>query len=238
MPEKSLNACWGPQAVERRLRATKGCGGLGAHGQRPEVAAEVERAARESVYIDLTTESDDSDIEIVPKLAKKAKSRTANPRGSPSKSGKQRKIGRASTGAADADSSGSDIEIISEKPAAKKQVVQPKSRRLTEPGPVTSKRRNAPSTPQKARSPRQRSVTVGPPSPQEWICSQCTLVNEATTPTCAACSASLAAIRPLKASLALFEGDGWSCHLCSTINEHTYWSCRCCRAVKLNSARG
>ena len=234
-----LNVSFGPQAAERRLRATKGCGGLGAHGQRPEVAAEVERAARESVYIDLTTESDDPDIEIVPKLTKKAKSRAANPRGSPSKSGKQRKIGRASTRAADAELSGSDIEIISEKPAAKKQMVQSKSRRLTEPGLAASKRRrNTPSTPQKARSPRQRSITLAPPSPEKWTCSKCTLINAATTSKCAACSASLAAIRPLKASHALYEGDGWSCHLCSTINEHSYWSCRSCRSIKLSSARG
>lgn len=222
-----LTVYLGPlQAAERRIRATKGCGGLGAHGQGPEVAAEVERAARESVYIDLTTESDDPDIEIVPKLGKKAKPRTT---------GKQRKIGRASTRAADAESSGSDIEIISETPAAKKQVVQPKSRRLAEPA---AKRRNAPSTPQKARSPRQRSVTLAPPSPQKWTCSKCARINDTTTSKCVACSASLAAIRPLKASQALYEGDGWSCHLCSTINEHIYWSCRFCTAIKLSSARG
>ncbi|KAG0656766.1 hypothetical protein C6P46_006972 [Rhodotorula mucilaginosa] len=215
------------EAVERRLRATKGCGGRGAHGQGPEIAAEVERAVRESVYIDLTTESDDPDIEIVPKLGKKAKPRTT---------AKQRKIGRASTRAADAESSGSDIEIISEKPAATKQVVQPKSRRLAEPDPA--KRRNAPSTPRKARSPRQRSVTLAPPSPQKWTCSKCARINDTTTSKCVACSASLAAIRPLKASQALYEGDGWSCHLCSTINEHIYWSCRFCTAIKLSSARG
>lgn len=219
-----------PQAAERRIRATKGCGGLGAHGQGPEVAAEVERAARESVYIDLTTESDDPDIEIVPKLGKKAKPRTANPT-----TGKQRKIRRASTRGADAESSGSDIEIISEKPAAKKQVVQPKSRRLAEP----VKRRNTPSAPQKARSPRQRSVTLAPLSPKKWKCSRCNLVNDATTTTtCTACSASLAPIRPLKASQALFRGDAWNCHLCSMINEHNFWSCRSCGTIKLNSARG
>lgn len=220
------------EAAERRIRATKGCGGLGAHGQGPEVAAEVERAARESVYIDLTTESDDPDIEIVPNLGKKAKPRTANPT-----TGKHDKIRRASTcAAADAESSDSDIEIISEKPAAKKQVVQPKSRRLAE---TASKRRNTPSAPQKARSPRQRSVTLAPLSPKKWKCSRCNLVNDATTTTtCTACSASLAPIRPLKASQALFRGDAWNCHLCSMINEHNFWSCRSCGTIKLNSARG
>ncbi|GAA5861274.1 hypothetical protein JCM3774_002250 [Rhodotorula dairenensis] len=246
------------EAAERRIRrATTGCGGHGANDQSPAIAAEVERAARASIYIDLTTESDDSDesdVEVVSGPVKKE--HTASPSASPvvgrsvspadseatlasTSKGQKRRHGRGPDANFDGgESSDSDIEIVSEKPATTKT--------------------KAPSMPRHRQGPRQavtptpkarrRPVRVAPPSPKKWACSDCTLINEATTTTCAACGASLAPIRPLKASLALFEGDGWVCpnprsdydptDKCGTINEHSKWMCSKCHFIKQESARG
>lgn len=261
---KGLTGFRGFQAAERRVRATKGCGGgQEANGQSPAIAAEVERAARASIYIDLTTESDesdsDSDVEVVSGPVKKEQtssasvspgnSRSGAPAGSqamvaestsPGKKRQRRRRGGGATGDADGDSSESDLEIISEKPAAPSILRRCQGRDGT---PI----------------PKNRTASrVAPSSPTEWACSDCTLINEATSTTCAACSASLAPIRPLKASMALLDGDGWVCPnprfnwmcpdpgyeddatKCGTINEHGKWMCSNlkCQFVKQDSAKG
>ncbi|GAA5987142.1 hypothetical protein JCM10908_001047 [Rhodotorula pacifica] len=267
------------KAAERRMRATKGCGGDDSHGhpggadrahQPPEIVAEVERAARESIFIDLTTDSDNSDVEVLPSDPKKAKSSGSSSSASPAPAARSSSSTASTSTLAsvstrekrgatrlrttrdrnndDEDSSASDLEIVSEKPATKVPI---KGRLRPRPSPQArrsnasssaSKLRSTVSTPPKGGSRRPKSAAAAaaalPPSPKDWVCSKCTLMNDATTTQCEACSATLAPIRPLKASMALFAGDGWNCNQCLTINEHTYWSCSFCGVIKTSSARG
>lgn len=193
------------EAAERRIRDDKACHpAAGADGQDSEVQREVDKAQRESVGInavDLTrSDSDEDFVEILPPI--------------------------------DGTKGSTREEVVDIKPVLA----------LTTPRMAPT-----PSTPlpslnlaASTRNPRlvkesrptsaspNKPIQSGPPAPEQWSCSTCTLLNPSPSKECEACGTA----RPIDRDAARRDGK-WMCEFCGTGSiSMDRWSCTECGWVR------